>query len=88
MTDATAVLEDPYELVSVGRAEMPAGAEGAGWHRYVIRQGGNEIRGYRQGTLLAVTSAAERIVDQLNERRSSRGKRIHIILKGRRPKKS
>ena len=88
MIDATTVLENPYELVSVGRAEMPVGAEGAGWHRYVIRQGSNEIRGYRQGTLVAVTSAAEQIVVQLNERRSSRGRRVHITLRGRRPEES
>ena len=88
MIEPTTVLEDPFELVSVGRVEMPSGTEGAGWHRYVIRQGSNEIRGYRQGTLDTVTSAAEHIVIQLNERRSSRGRRVQIVLRGRRPKKS
>ena len=88
MTDPMPVLEKPYELVSVGHAEMPVGTEGAGWHRYVIRQGSNDIRGYRQGTLVAVTSAVEQIVVQLNERRSNRGRRVNIILRGRRPKES
>jgi len=88
MSNLTATLGDPFELISVRSARNPAGAEGSDWHRYVIRQGGNEICGYRQGTLGAVTEAAEEIVTQLNERRSSRGKRTHIVLRGRRPKQS
>jgi len=83
MAEYTVDLGDPYELVSIGRADNPAGAIGPDWHCYVIRQGVNEIRGYRQGTLGAVTSAVEDIVVQLNDRRSTRGKRSHIVLRGR-----
>ena len=59
----------PYEVVSVRRAEPPPGAEGSNWHRYVIAQGTNTIHGYRQGNLKAVTRAVEENVAQLNERR-------------------
>ena len=86
MTDMQ-VLENPYELVSVRRAELPSGAEGANWHRYVIRQGDNEIRGYRQGTLVLVTADAEQLVIRLNERRMRKGGRTHIVLGGGKPRR-
>lgn len=88
MSDLMLVLDDPYKLVSVGRADSPSGAEGSDWHCYVIRQGSNEIRGYRQGTSAAVTSAVEQIVIQLNDRRSNRGRRTHIVLSGRKDRQS
>lgn len=73
----------PYEIVSVRRAEPPAGAESFDWHRYVIAfEGTNTIRGCRQGQLKAVTRAVEEIVAKLNERHLKQlGKRgrVHLV---------
>ncbi len=69
----------PYEIVSVRRAETPPGASGSDWHRYVIAQGTNLINGCRQGNLKAVTEAVEEIVAQLNERRLHKRGRVHLV---------
>ncbi len=68
MADESPANIQPYEIVSVKRAETPPGAEGANWHHYVIVQGPNTIRGYRQGSLKAVTSGVVEMIAQLNER--------------------
>ncbi len=60
---------EPFKLSSVLKEGPPAGAEGIGWHRYVITQGDNTIVGHRQGSIRSVTLAIEKIVLQLNERR-------------------
>ena len=70
----------PYEIVSVRRAEPPTGGEGSDWHRYVITQGANTIHGCRQGDLQAVTWAVEEIVAQLNERRLGKRGRVHLVM--------
>jgi hypothetical protein len=75
----TTVLTNPYELVSVRAAPAPIGATGV-WHRYEIKQGVNRIVGYRPGGFASVTSAAEAIVIQLNERRIHQRGRVHIRL--------
>ncbi len=61
--------DEPFKLSSVLKEEAPAGAEGIGWHRYVIAQGDNSIVGHRQGSISSVTLAIEEIVLHLNERR-------------------
>ncbi len=61
--------DEPFMLSSVLKEEPPAGAEGIGWRRYVITQGGNTIVGHRQGSTRSVTLAVEEIVLHLNERR-------------------
>ena len=62
---------ESYEIVSIQRAEPPAGAEGSNWYRYVIAfEGTDTIHGCRQGSLKAVTSAVDEIIIQLNERHS------------------
>jgi hypothetical protein len=81
--DAEAVLLDPYELVSIRSVPAPAGATGAGWHRYEINQGQNKIVGYRDGGIGEVTIAVEAIVLQLNERRRHRRGRVHVVLQSR-----
>ncbi len=69
MTDESSALGQPYEIVSVQRAEPPSGAEGPYWYRYVIAfEGANTIDGCRQGGLKAVTREVKEIVAQLNER--------------------
>ncbi len=69
----------PYEIVSVQRAEPPPGLEGSDWYRYVITQGSNTINGCRQGNLNAVTLAVEEIVVQLNERRLGKRGRVNLV---------
>ncbi len=69
MTDESLALEQPYEVVSVRRAEPPPGEKGFYWCHYVIAfEGTNTIHGCRQGGLKAVTRAVEEIVAKLNER--------------------
>ncbi len=69
----------PYEIVSVQRADPPPGVEGADWYSYVIAQGSNTINGCRQGNLKAVTIAVEEIVEQLNERRLGKRGRVNLV---------
>ena len=65
-----------YEIVSIKRAESPPNTEGANWYDYVIAaDDASTIRGCRQGSLKAVTSAVETIVDQLNERHAKKRKK-------------
>ena len=64
----TADSED-YEIVSVRPTSPPTNMSGKSWHCYVIAQGRNTIRGYRQGNLNAVTASVEELVLRLNERR-------------------
>ncbi len=80
MTAESSVMGQPYEIVSVRRAETPPGAEGSDWHQYVITQGINTINGCRQGNLNAVTQAVEEMVAQLNERRLHKLGRVHLVL--------
>ncbi len=85
MTDESPAMGQPYEIVSVRRAEPPPGADGPYWYRYVIAfEGTNNIHGCRQGGLKAVTRAVEEIVAQLNERQLahvSKPRRVHLVLK-------
>ena len=60
---------EPFKLTSILKEGPPTGAEGIGWHRYVITQGDNTIVGHRQGSTSSVTLAIEEIVLHLNERR-------------------
>ncbi len=87
MTDESSALEQPYEIVSVRRAEPPPGAEGSDWHRYVIAfEGRNSIHGCRQGSLNAVARAVEEMVAQMNNRHLNRAikpGRVDITLKKR-----
>jgi len=82
MTDESRTMAQPYQIVSVRRAEPPPGGEGPYWYRYVIAfEGTNTIDGCRQGGLKAVTREVEEIVAQLNERRLSKTSRGHLVLK-------
>ena len=85
MTDESPAMDQPYEIVSVRRAEPPPGGKGSNWYRYVIAfEGTNTIHGCRQGGLKAVTRAVEEIVAQLNERHlghSTKPSRVHLVLK-------
>lgn len=61
-----------YEIKSIERVAPPSGAEGSAWCRYVIEQGNNVIRGYRQGYLKTVKGEVKELVKQLNDRRSGK----------------
>ena len=88
MTDESSALGQAYEIVSVRRAEPPSGGKGSNWYRYVIAfKGTNTIHGCRQGGLMAVTSAVEEIVAQLNERHLSKPRRVQLVLK-KKPRKA
>ncbi len=82
MTDESSAIEQPYEIVSVRRAEPPPGGKGSNWYSYVIAfEGTNNIHGCRQGGLKAVTTAVEEIVARLNERSLGRPGRVDLVLK-------
>lgn len=72
--------EDNYEIVSVEPSDPPPDMEGTGWHCYVIGQGDNRIRGYRQGSIKSVTRVVEENVARLNERRYGKSGRTHVVL--------
>jgi hypothetical protein len=80
MTDEFSALVQPYEIVSVQRAEPPSGGKGSNWYRYVIAfEGTNTIHGCRQGGLKAVTRAVEEIVAELNERHFGKRGRVNLV---------
>ena len=69
MTDESSALAQPYQIISVRRANPAPVEEGSNWHSYVIAfKGTDTIHGYIQGNLKAVTRAVEEIVAQLNEK--------------------
>jgi len=74
------MLDENYQVVSVRPAEPPFDVEGSNWHSYVIVQGSNTIRGYRQGSLNSVKMAAKDLAFRLNERRSGKRGRVQIVI--------
>ena len=84
MSESTdTALEDNYEIVSVCPTEPPPSMTGTGWHCYLIVQGKNTIRGYRQGSLKSVTLSVEETVARLNERRMGKRGRVHLEMSSR-----
>lgn len=77
------MIEGDYRIISVEPVKAPADMSGSGWHCYVIGQGKNRIRGYRQGNLMSVTESVEEIVSRLNERRFIKRTRVHLDLSSR-----
>jgi hypothetical protein len=69
MVNESSFFGEAYQIDSVKPSEAPQGMQGIDWHCYVIVQGINSIRGYRQGSHPVVMRAVEEIVNQLNERR-------------------
>ena len=72
--------DDDFAIVSVEPIDPPTELAGTGWHRYIIRQGDNRIRGYTQGDIRTVTLAVEEIVVRLNERRRGKSGRVHLTM--------
>ena len=79
MSDESVTASSSYEIVSVEKTDPPPGTEGSDWYHYVIAQGPNIIRGYRQGALSAVKSAVAEVVDQLNQRRFGKRARVNLV---------
>jgi hypothetical protein len=80
MTDQSLLMEDAFQIVSVLPTKPPPDTKGSDWYCYVIAQGANTIRGYRQGSLGIVTRAVEEIVMQLNDRRVGKRGRVHLVM--------
>lgn len=74
------MIDQDFEITSVLPIEPPPESGGPEWHAYVITQGHNTIRGYREGNLGDVTRAAEVIVGQLNERRMGKRARAQLVI--------
>ena len=71
---------EAFKLTSIVKEVPPAGAEGIGWHRYVITQGEeNTIVGHTQGSADSVRLVVEEIVVHLNERRRGKFGPVHLI---------
>ena len=80
------MIDNDYEVVSLEPTDPPRDMIGSGWHRYVIRQGGNTIRGYKRGDIKSVTQAVEEMITRLNERRYGRSGRVHLTMSSSRKK--
>ena len=74
------MIEEHYEIASVEPTETPPDMEGSNWHSYVIVQGPNTIRGYRQGSLSSVRREVKDLVMRLNERRTGKRGRVQIAI--------
>ena len=79
---------NPYEIVSIQKADAPPEGEDGDWYDYEIVQGSHTINGCRQGKLKAVTTAVEEIVAQLNERRFGKRGRVQAASKPKAKKKA
>lgn len=80
MTNVSSSFGEAYQIDSVKPSDAPDGVHGMNWHCYVIVQGSNYIRGYRQGTHSVVMTAVEEIVGQLNERRFGKRWRGNAVV--------
>jgi len=79
---------NPYEIVSIQKADTPPEGGDGDWYDYEIVQGRHTINGCRQGKLKAVTLAVEEIVAQLNERRYGKRGRAGATSKPKEKKKA
>jgi hypothetical protein len=79
MDNDTSIMGQPYEVVSIKRAETPEGGKGADWYDYEIALGTHSINGCRQGNLKTVTAAVDEIVIQMNERRFGKRGRVNLV---------
>jgi len=79
MDNESTIMGQPYEVVSITRAETPEGGAGADWYDYKIALGSHTINGCRQGSLKNVTLAVDEIVVQMNERRFGKRGRVNLV---------
>ena len=88
MKEESSLMGNPYEIVSIKRADPPPSGETGDWYNYEIVQGAHTINGCRQGKLKAVTLAVEEIVVQLNDRRFGKRGRVHVTSAAKAKKKA
>jgi len=63
------IITSPYKLISVLKAEpLPAWLPKDDWYRYELEHSGSNLVGYHIGTLNTVTTYAETVADDLNQR--------------------
>ena len=62
-----------YKVISVEKADPPAGMTGDNWYQYIISAGNSKVIGCKPGTLNAVTEHAETAAADLNARASRVG---------------
>lgn len=55
-----------YDVVSIETADVPEGATGSKWHRYIIANQITSITGYRSGSHKEVVEHARRCARRLN----------------------
>jgi len=79
---------ESFKLKLIRKEQPPAGAEGVGWHRYVITQADNTIVGHRQGSTSSVRMAVENIVLRLNERRVGSFSLAFLLQRSTPPRKN
>lgn len=57
-----------FEIERIEKCPTPDGMAGGNWYQYVVGQQGNQITGYKSGTLKSVTQHVEEFITGLNER--------------------
>lgn len=72
------LLRSHYEVVSIAKVEMPDGARGDDWHRFVLASGPAQITGYHRGSTEEVMAYAQHCAEDFNLRNAS-GKSTRVL---------
>ncbi len=70
-----------YQVATVEKIGTPDGMSGGSWYRYVIQRNGSSIEGMKPGTLNDVTTHAESVASDLNERMGGRASSAYATRK-------
>jgi hypothetical protein len=65
------LLRRRFEVASVDKVDVPDGAQGGEWYRYVLMSGPARITGYHRGTSEEVTDYAESCAADFNLRNAT-----------------
>jgi len=65
------LLRRHFEVASVEKVDMPDGAQGGDWYRYVLTSGPARITGYHRGTPEEVADYAESCAADFNLRNAT-----------------
>jgi hypothetical protein len=65
------LLKRHFEVASVEKVDMPDGAQGGEWYRYVLTSGPARITGYHRGTPEELTDYAESCAADFNLRNAT-----------------
>ena len=72
-----------FNVMSIEKTTTPEGMDGDNWYKYIIGKGTSEIQGLKMGTLTEVTSHANNVANDLNDR--SKGKKTSNIINKKKP---